>query len=153
MKKIGETIYIHRSNVDILTQEQLDLMCFGMREMICSIYYTMLVTFEIIKINTKTNSVTFIDSPDWNSAREPVVGNACKISSDGKVKLIKKKSSPQIYHHKWMFVSDSYDGFDVEESKKWSEKWQSTIPKGHSNKIGYKKYWDELLVQFGLDVE
>ena len=32
-------------------------------------------------------------------------------------------SDPYIYHHKWLFVADDYDGFDVEESKARSGAW------------------------------
>lgn len=115
---------------------------------------------EIVKVDVKNNKVSFIKSPDWDIAREPLVGDAYMIDLNENAPLRKRtvkitKSKGQIYHHKWMFVADDYQGFDIEESKKWSEKWQSVIPaeRGIKSRIGYKKYWDEYLKKYGLDVE
>ena len=54
-----------------------------------------------------------------------------------------------------MFVDARYKGFDIEKSKKWSEKWQSVIPNDRKikSRIGYKKYWDEYLKEYNLEVE
>lgn len=115
---------------------------------------------EIVKVDVKNNKVSFIKSPDWDTAREPLVGDAYMIDLNENAPLRKRtvkitKSKGQIYHHKWMFVADDYQGFDIEESKKWSEKWQSVIPaeRGIKSRIGYKKYWDEYLKEYGLNVE
>ena len=60
---------------------------------------------------------------------------------------MKQKSSPQIYHHKWLFVTDDYPGFDVEESKNRSRKWVS-LPNIDYSRIGYKKFWGLILFDF-----
>ena len=51
-----------------------------------------------------------------------------------------------------MFVDNNYSGFNVEESKQWSKVWQSILPntKEIKSKIGYKKYWLEILEQYNL---
>lgn len=148
MKKIGGAIYIHRSNIDELTDEQFELVENALTFLAKSQYPVN--SYDIIKIDIKNIAVTFIESEDWDNAREPIVGDAYRVNADGNIKLIKKKNNPQIYHHKWMFVASDYTGFDVEESKAWSTKWQSTIPKGHGSKIGYKNYWEDLLKKYDL---
>ena len=68
-------------------------------------------------------------------------------------KIIKSKG--QIYHHKWMFVSDDYNAFNIEESKAWSEKWTNVLPNDRAikSRIGYKKYWQEILKEYNLEIE
>ena len=160
MKKIGGCIYMHismRTKVDekiknmIADAERVFRKVIGMKDF---------MEVEIVKVDVKNNNVSFIKSPDWDTAREPLVGDAYMIDLNENAPLRKRtvkitKSKGQIYHHKWMFVADDYQGFDIEESKKWSEKWQSVIPaeRGIKSRIGYKKYWDEYLKEYGLNVE
>ena len=160
MKKIGGCIYMHismRTNVEekiksmIEDAEKVFRKVIGIKDF---------MEVEIVKIDVKNNKVSFIKSPDWDTAREPLVGDSYMIDLNEDAPLRKRtvkitKSKGQIYHHKWMFVADDYQGFDIEESKKWSEKWQSVIPaeRGIKSRIGYKKYWDEYLKEYGLDVE
>ena len=70
------------------------------------------------------------------------MGDAYKVTEDGRITLTRQKTIPQIYHHKWLFVKDDYKGFDVEESKKRSIKWLSVSDKINMSKIGYKNYWE-----------
>ena len=153
MKKIGGNIYIHRSNMGALDNDQTDLVYNALKFLKGS--YPLNNGFAIIKIDTKNIAVTFIESEDWDSAREPVVGNAYRVNSDGDVKLLKKKNNPQIYHHKWMFVSENYEGFDIEESKAWSKLWEEKLPKTREvkGKVGYREQWLEILKEYGLGGE
>lgn len=154
MKKIGTIIYTHFSNMNNFTEKMNDMIYRANNIMIDQgMLYEWLIS-AIFKFDMKKNTVTFIESSNWDTAREPEVGDAYKVDLEtGEIKIIKAKG--QIYHHKWMFVSDDYDGFDIEESKKWSKKWQSVIPtdKKIKSRIGYKKYWDEYLREYNLEVE
>lgn len=148
-KKIGGSIYIHKSNLEEL-KEIIEENIF-LRIMEASKNLPDSFNFEIIKYNKKDNKVSFIDSSDWNTAREPLVGDSyVTFIDDFNFKLIKSKG--QIYHHKWMFVSNDYNGFDIEESKNWSKVWTDVIPneKSIKSRIGYKKYWDEILKEYNL---
>jgi ankyrin repeat protein len=134
-KKMGNDLYFHKNYVN---------------EYIDSNYYNKLksylpegVNFNIIKYNNKDNYISFISSPDFDTADEPIVSNAYKVTEDGRVTLTREKSIPQIYHHKWLFVKDDYKGFDVEESKRRSEKWLKHTDKFNMSKIGSMKYWEE----------
>ena len=150
MKKIGKSIYVHKTNVGSLNLSQLELIWKRLKQLAETDYPCN--TYEIIKI--KDDTVSFIECEGWDKLREPIVGNAYCVKSDGSVKFIKKKEkNPQIYHHKWMFVANDYNGFDVEKEKEWSKKWQLKLPsaKEIKSKIGYKNYWEALLREYGLE--
>lgn len=160
MKKIGGCIYMHismRKKVDAKIQSMITDAEKAFRKKVGMKDF---MEVAVVKVDIKNNKVSFIKSPDWDTAREPLVGDAYMIDLNEDVPLRKKtvvvtKSKGQIYHHKWMFVADDYKGFNVKESKDWSEKWQSVIPteKSIKSRIGYKKYWDEYLKQYNLEVK
>jgi len=54
-------------------------------------------------------------------------------------------ADPDIYHHKWLFVADDYQGFDVVASKTRSEQWIALGDVDRS-RIGRKSYWEERVV-------
>lgn len=154
MKKIGTALYLHMSMEDKLDEKHSELLVKAE-----GIMHEQGMTSEwqktvIYKIDLKNKMVSFIECPDFDFAREPQVGTSYTVNVEKEtIKTTKPKG--QIYHHKWMFVDDDYTWFSVWESKEWSKKWRSVFPKDRkiSSRIGYKKYWDEYLVQFGLEVE
>jgi len=101
--------------------------------------------YVIVKRNKKTGEFSFIESLDWDTAHEPSVGTAIKVSIDGSIKITKAKEDPQIYHHKWEFVGPDYPGFDYEASKRRSATWKA-LPgardKKHLTRIGTRSYWE-----------
>ena len=113
-------------------------------------YSHILNSYEVLKV--ENDSVSFIESEDWNTSREPVVGDSYKVSLDGSIKITNKKNNPQIYHHKWMFVEDNYSGFNVQESKAWSDRWTAVLPSTREikSRIGYKNYWENILTEYNL---
>lgn len=152
LKRIGNTVYAHKSNLDELKKDIGDKIFNQIKE--CLIYLPKDFMFDVIKLDKKSNKVSFISSPDWDISREPLVGDSycINLSDENKsLKLIKSKG--QIYHHKWMFVSDTYSAFNLEEAKAWSAKWTEVFPKDRliKSRIGYKKYWEEYLILFNLD--
>lgn len=154
MKKIGTAIYTHCSNCKSLSEEHQKLIDMAITIMSDANMYEQWLGCVVYKIDIKKNTVSFIESKNFDTAREPEVGNAYTVNLDTKkIKIIKSKG--QIYHHKWMFVEEDYCGFDVEDSKRWSGEWQAVIPsdKTIKSRIGYKKYWDEYLREYGLDIE
>lgn len=151
-KKIGTTFYVHKSNIEELfslidkdTSQRINI---AREELPKSFDYS------IIKYDKKSNKVSFISSPDWDLAREPLVGDSYTTDIFNiSFKIIKSKG--QIYHHKWMFVADDYTGFNIEESKRWSKLWTESLPRDRAikSRIGYKKYWNEILNQFNLPLD
>jgi hypothetical protein len=98
--------------------------------------------YTVVKYNNKTNAVSFIQSPDFDTASEPLVGNVVRVCGSD-VKSISVSKNPMIYHHKWLMVQDSYKGFQVEESKDRSAFWKSIVGVNRevSNRIGRRDYW------------
>ena len=131
-KQVGSAIYLHKSVEDRLPQDILEKVKFKLPPKF---------QYDIIKYDEKNDNITFISSPDWDSAHEPLVGDAFLIRRDGSTRYMKQKTSPQIYHHKWLFVGDDYSGFNTEDSKQRSIDWLK-IPNIEFNKIGYQNYWN-----------
>lgn len=133
-KKMPNGYYVHKSSYEVL-ENLFDID-----------YHSFLAAippgfqFDILKYNPKQNQMTFTRSSDWDTANEPTVENAVLVKADGSIKFIKQHKDPWIYHHKWMFVTDDYTGFDVEKSKRRSQ-WTS-IPNINKSKIGKKSYWE-----------
>lgn len=142
-KKMLDCLYIHKSAIDTLKEEEFNLY-------LQKLQYIDDFDFEIVKISLKKEEVSFIKSDDWDTQNEPSVGDSICVKKDNSIR--KTKGSNLIYHHKWMFVKDSYTGFSVEESKKRSESWMNneTILKlkldsneKFNSKIGRRNYWNE----------
>ena len=150
-KRVGNNLYIHLSAMDTLSNQEFSLVYQKLSLIPADALYC------ILKINTKENKVSFINSLDWNTASEPEVGDCYSVNEKNEVKFIKSKG--QIYHHKWQFVQEDYDGFDVAESKKWSDIWQDSNvvkqlkikDKNYLCKIGYKDYFDREIKNKILD--
>ena len=118
-KEIGGEIYVHKDYVDrvvprMIYNQALDILEDTYPEF----------EFNCIKYNPKTSVISFQEVPDFDSAREPKVGDYVIVKPDGSVK---PGHSNYIFHHKWLFVKNNYPGFDVEDSWEWSKKWLSVL--------------------------
>ena len=138
-KRIGGCLYVHRSQSWILPDT--------VQQTISNIVIPF--SFTIIKYCKKGDQISLIECEDWDTADEPVVGRSFVISHDGKTKIVNPPSDPWIYHHKWMFVSEDYTGFDVSVSKARSEKWTS-IKEIDCSRIGKRSYWRNVCNQYEL---
>ena len=89
--------------------------------------------YSCLRYDLKSSQLAFVECPDFDSAREPVVGKMFIVDPDGSARVT--RSFPQIYHHKWLWVDNSYNGFDVGNSWRWSRNWlsQLTEPADGSN--------------------
>jgi hypothetical protein len=96
--------------------------------------------YTVVKLQQRTGVVSFIHSPDFDTAPEPTVGDLCTVRADGTVQLCRQPSDPFIYHHKWLFVADDYADFDVAASKARSTAWLS-LPGLDRSRIGRRSYW------------
>ncbi len=101
--------------------------------------------WTVAKWDTKTSAVTFVQSPDWDAAHEPQVGESILVKPDGKTKRRPAAADPEIYHHKWQFVGPGYDGFDLEASRRRSASWEA-LGDVDRKRIGKRSYWEEHVV-------
>jgi len=132
-KKMGNVVYIHKQYENYIPFDILN----KNKSLLPQTF-----NYTIIKWDKKDNSMSFIESVDFNISDEPIVGDSIKID-DNQVKYRKKPNKDQIYHHKWMFVKDDYKGFNYIGSKLRSLKWYKNFDYD-SKRIGYKDYWDKI---------
>jgi len=134
-KSIGGSVYVHRAYEYVLPQEFL----LTAKQHLKGFEYT------VVKFNTRTNAITFVHSPDFDTAHEPTVGDQLLVRSDGSVKHMKAPADPWIYHHKWLVVGDDYTGFSVEQAKERSRQWMR-LEGLDSSRIGKRSYWHQHVV-------
>jgi len=133
-KSIGGSVYLHRSAAGASEHAEAiaragSLLPDGF-------------AWHVAKVNTKTGAVTFTSSPDFDTADEPAVGDAIRVTAAGELEEQPAAADPWIYHHKWMMVAEDYAGFDVAESRARSEKWEA-LPDVDRSRIGKRSWWDE----------
>ena len=116
-KQVGSSLYVHKFYADevipkeilqraeeILTRSNPDF------------------KYNTLMWDSKTNNVRFDESPDFDTTREPHVGEYIVVSPNGE-RPPRIGVSNSIWHHKWLWVKDDYNGFDVDKSKEWSRVW------------------------------
>lgn len=133
-KKIGSNVWMHityatadKTSVDInYLKDQIDF---------CP---------AIVRIDRSSNKVALIESVDFDTANEPLVGRSALFTNNKILKITNPSMNPLIYHHKWMFVQDDYQEFNVQEAKERSLKWKALLGTNRevSSKIGRKSYWE-----------
>lgn len=138
-KSIGGNLYIHKQYTNILGQKSFQQAINTLKHFDNNFQYT------IVKHNTQNNSYSFISCPNFDTEEEPIVGTCIHINNKQEVKIIQQKQDPQIYHHKWLFVKDDYQGFDVEKSIQRSIEWKTILGKNTSisSKIGFLSFWQQ----------
>ena len=156
MKKVVYCFYVHKSNIfeiaQVLQSVHKDYELYSWLEK-CILYMNSnSLKYEVIKVNIKDRTVSLIDSPDWDTAKEPTVGDSILFKLDGGI-IKRRKGGTNVYHNKWQFVKDTYKGFDTREARERTDEWNS-IPgiENHKSRIENKKYWHNLLLMNGLDV-
>ena len=119
--------------------------------------------YNTIMYDKKTGNIRFDEAPDFDTAREPIAGNTVTVTPDGETKT---GYSDAIWHHKWLWVGNDYQGFNVADSWNWSKRWLNTIrpvdvsehkfnssfsQRGIANGTGHgTTNWNEQLEYFGL---
>ena len=131
-KEIGGALYLHRS-CEFKIKESVET---AKKNLPSEFDYT------IVKLNLKTKAVSFIACDEFDSADEPEVGDSIIVHADGRTRKRSKAKDPEIYHHKWLFVADAYQGFDVEASRERSLSWIN-LEGLNKRKIGKRSYWAE----------
>ena len=149
-KSIGGCVYFHHNYLN----EMLGVLNIDPKNRMCllpGMFNTLAAhpnfKFNIVKYNPKKQTFTFINSPDFDTANEPVIAEYVRINyTNALTKYFPPKKKPQIYHHKWMFVKDDYTGFDVAAAKQRSEHIDQFMKKWKINrsKIGSQEYWNTL---------
>lgn len=147
IKKVYLRYYVHKSNL----QELFSLLPYLDVERIKRVLVTPEIkNFDwcIFRYDIKTKEISVIKSSNWDSANEPDIEESIKVTFDDKITFVKARG--QIYHSKELFVADNYTGFDIEKAKVRTKLWNA-IPNLNKNKIGWKKYWINLLTENNIE--
>lgn len=139
-KEIGGDIYFHKQYADLIIPEDV----LENAEQLLDDYDPNF-KYNCIRYSPKTQAVSFQEAPDFDTSREPRVGDYITVFPDGKVK---KGHSDYIWHHKWIWVKNDYKKFDVKKSWEWSRKWLNTL-KETSDGNGISR-WNAQLDKYGL---
>jgi hypothetical protein len=117
-KKMGSRIYVHREYAHLLLSD-------GIFKPIFEIAEQDGFAFNCVAFDTKDLSCLRLDSaPGFDTEREPMVGDYIWVSPNG---VFRRDHSKSIWHHKWMWVLDDYEGFDVQGAYEWSGLWLSKV--------------------------
>ena len=134
-KQIGGAVYVHR-----LYESLLPAAIQRAKKILPSTFQ-----YTVVKYATSDETVSFIQSEDFDEAREPTVGDIQTVKADGTTSFRRKGVDPWIYHHKWLFVADDYQGFDVEAAKVRSRQWLA-LGNIDVRRIGKKSFWEQHVV-------
>jgi len=156
IRKIGKTVsprvWVHKNYVDqsVIPKDVHDTALKVLKEKYPDYNY------DIVRYDKKTNDMGFIQSPNFDSAPEPTVGDSVTIKPSGEHKFNKAGQKEQIYHQKETMVGDDYTGFDVNKSKTRTERYQAALKKladengvstkHYTTRMGYKDFWDKEIV-------
>lgn len=141
-KEIGGDIYFHKMYADeIIPADILD----NAESILIEEYPNF--QYNCIRYSPKTGDISFQEAPDFDTAREPKVGDYITVKPDGSVRT---GHSEYIWHHKWCWVKNDYPGFDVSDSWEWSRQWLNTLQEtSDGNGIGR---WNAQLKRYGLPI-
>lgn len=146
-KEIGGDIYVHKNYAEDVVPSYIWKCCKEALD-----YYFSDFDYNCIRYSPKTKSVSFQEAPDFDTAREPVVGDYITVfyKDDAQPKdfEFKRGHSSYIWHSKWLWVKNDYTGFDVRKSWEWSRRWLNTLQEtSDGNGIGR---WNAQLDKYGL---
>lgn len=140
-KQMGSQVYLHKDYVsDVIPKKVWENALKVLSDADSDFEY------NCVMYDTKTGNVRFDEAPDFDEAREPIVGDTITVKPDG---TVKRGHSNYIWHHKWLWVKNDYQGFDVNQSKAWSNKWLGTLTEtADGNGI---ERWNTQLDRFNLE--
>lgn len=142
-KEIGGDIYLHKDYANMVVP--IDILV-SAEQALHDNYPNF--EYNCIRYSPKTEAVSFQEAPDFDTAREPKVGDYITVFPDG---AIKTGHSEYIFHHKWLWVQNDYTGFDVAEAWDWSREWLNTLQEtSDGNGIGR---WNNQLQRYGLPLD
>ena len=138
-KQMGSQIYLHKRYAYFVVPKEIMDAAFK-----ASNKYYPRIQFNCIMYDLKTQAVRFDEALDFDTAREPHPGWRVTIQKDGA--RIEGRSN-SIWHHRWLWVDDSYCRFDVAASIEWSRTWTSKFTEVAK---GTDKSFNAQLEKFGL---
>lgn len=143
-KQVGSKIYFHKSVWDKIIPEAIWNVAMEMaaRTKIDG----QPLEFNTVCYDLNEPHIVRLDTcPGFDTEREPAVElsfkfDTCRYRTEVRI-------NKSIFHHKWLWTKQDYEGFDVKESYKWSKRWLSKLPEIAS---GCKFIWEEQLEKYNI---
>ena len=146
-KSIGGKIYAHMDYLNwIVPEEKIDQAVSLLKK---NDLYQEAFSYNCFCWNPKENTILFQQGPDFDSSPEPVVGFIIKVDLDTNEVSRSNKPFSQIWHHKWLWVDNNYDGFNVADSWNRSKEYVTKLlasPNGSNI-----RNWNAQLSKYGLE--
>ncbi|CAM0036194.1 hypothetical protein VPHF86_0016 [Vibrio phage F86] len=141
-KDIGGALYVHVQYVPSEFQEKVA----EARSLLAREHPNF--NANTVRIDYKKHTVAFYESDEFDIMQEPAAGKMIVVDVVEK-KVAKSRNVSQIWHHKWLWVGDDYQGFDVTGAYERSIQWlaHDDIP---FTKIGSRKNWQDWLNSVNL---
>lgn len=141
-KQVGSQIYVHKLYADEIVPKAL----------LQKAEHKLTTSnpdfdYNTIMFDPKQGVIRFDQASDFDSAREPHVGDYIIVYINGE-RPLQVGHSDSIWHHKWLWVKDDYTGFNVDKSKEWSRIWLAKLDEPAK---GTDLTWNSQLRNVGLD--
>lgn len=147
-KIVNGNIYVHRMYVHALTSELMTWVNSAV------VFLPVGCGWNLIKIDTDKSHVTFSEYPEFDALAHPELRQWNRIDFvSGEVKVGKGSlENPTILHRKETFVDSSHRDFITFSRLTRQELAVGLYAKEHLSRIGHKLYWEQLLVNMGLEI-
>lgn len=150
IKRVGYNLYAHKSNLEELRSKLSNEMKGFLNAVLITVEHDLDIPYHIVKVDTKKKRVSVIECPTWNKYYEPIVGDSYCFNMET-IAYSMKKGGNKVYHHRWMFVSENYKGFDIKKSQErtW-ELWDNPEFQENKNRVGNLDYWLDFLKRYKM---
>lgn len=150
-KHIGGEYYVHVNYVDRINSNMFQEGLKILQKELPNFKFNIVVFPDKLE-NSNPRYVKFVNCTTFDSDREPLRGEGYKVNlDDGSVKRMAGDNT--IYHHKWAWVDDDYEGFNVEDSYNWSREWLDKLeePANGMSLKGWNKQLDKYNLKHDRD--
>ena len=96
--------------------------------------------YDIIKVNEMDGTVTFIETDDFDGKPEPKIVSETAVNSDGMISISRPQN--KILVDKSEYVSDGYDGFDLEAQRERENTWKNAGIRYNPEELTDKEYFE-----------
>jgi len=147
MKVIRNKVYVHKSALTELDEKFKE----HVEEVKKLIENTI---WNIIRIDTNSNNISFLYYPKFEEDPHPSLQYSILINFESSETKFRNasKNNPPILHRKETFLKPNDKNYEKFSKLTIQEETAGLLDPKISHRIGFKKYWDELLDKKGLTI-
>lgn len=146
MKKVHGNLYVHRTNVDELPVVEGELVRKAIKLLPDAYEWNMLKV-------ARDKRVSFMYYPNFYENPHPALYQFANVdTTTGRIKYGSESKNPVILHRKETFVAKSDSNYQKFKALTDQEVEAGLYPKNLLSYIGRRKFWDEFLIEEGLEI-